>query len=894
MLVQQVRNVLCLLLFFTAGIASAEGVFDLLDVKAKEALLQAQLKAHEMGSARVERSHLLWAILQSTQQPELAAAIKQVGDVNVSLMIQGSAKLAAERPKTGPSSNLPPLAEDLSRFLRNGCRDSQTKLADTKISPEVILLAMVDGNDANIRELTETAKLDRVNLETVALARRGMSTGKTKPQAERTALDEFGADLTETARRKGFRKIVEGQEAMDTVQSKFLGRRGKGLAIVGRSGVGKSKMLEEIARLTALPLDQQPEQFRNRRIVVIDVGDLMAGASHHGDAEGRIKAILEEAKRPVNGVETLLVLDNVKAPDPNKASSADFTVALSRHIDDLPGVIITCEEDTWHNYVATTSLGRKLSMTQVIEPNDAVTMKIIRDHKIGLERMYGVKIDDSALYKARELSKRFYAEEADPRRTIRLLETTCERYRYNSNELRAPTLEVDEKILWVEDQIGYWAQRPESTLSQRKLEVLREDLDKLIDQKSGIESKFKAAKDLKLRGEAIADHLGQLNAYLEFAQNETNVNPPINQDTVRAQIEAKKRELLDLKPELDKAHKEYPTLSPTMSGLHIATEVARDKKIPVGNMLGKVEDRLLELEKFLDENLIGQAEAKKAIRNAVNSYFLGIRDPNKPFVIRFKGTTGVGKTELAKLLNQFLFGTREVFTINMADFKSEPHKVANLFGSPVGYAGHLEGGQLSNHVRKKPFSVVLLDEMDKAHQDVPMAFMRPFDDGIASDTIGRRIDYTNVFFIQTDNEVDESRWNSAYLNRIQHTIEFKPLTTAELLEVFDLKFKPVYERILDKLGITLELSDAAKMEMVREAESSFGARQIPNVIERWVISPIAEQYVKREFREGDIIAITKQEGKADFEATVVGNNGCGGAMEAAAGKGGGGAAAPAN
>lgn len=839
----------------------------MLGPNAQTALKRAQHKAHQTKAPVVTEAHFLWALLQ---EGETLDTIRNSGVNNLDALKAKVDGLVDATANKATSADLPPIGESLAKFIRNETGDAVRQLRDPKISSDAMVLSLIDNGHPHTRQVLQEANLARDKFVQLAEARRGRGTAQNNLSP---TLVRYGTDLTEQAKQGAFQHISGRENELERMRGPFIGSGPRIATLVSENGTGKTALIEEIALFTAMDDSNpnKPREWRKKRLVSINVSALSAGATAANQADGRLADLIAEAKATKGTAEEIiLVLEDVKAPKQNKPY-LDVAGEIVRNRRDLPGAFITAEYKPWKQFLETEAgLGALKSEIYVNPPDEREVKRILLAHRDRLQRDYGVIIDNNAIDEVQKLAAKYVGDSPDPERSLRLLQLTCERYRLTTESEPLQVQLLNKKIKDLETDIFTWESQPKNGLTQRKLALLNEELGTVTREKLAMEGKFSEAQKVRKEYDALSTYVRQLEEYLSFTRDE---NITIDRTHYEGLLARKKQELVPLLEKMTATETEFPSLSRTVNKMHIATVIQQDKGIPLQNMLANEKLRLAQLPEFLDQHLIGQPHAKQIVTQAIYRLKTQLQDPKRPLVLRFKaeddgtgvGASGVGKTEMVKVLALFEFGTEDAIIREDMGNYSESHSVSKLIGSPPGYVGNDEGGQFANKVMRRPYAIALLDEANNAHDKV-MATMLPwFDDGYMVDSLGRKIPLNHIIFVITDNFSDTpgTRTYSPQLRNRMVEVNFKVLKEAELLDVYKLQIEPVIQRVLEKLGITFEVDDAVKKKMAQEAFENMGAREMRRLIDHYIIGPIAENYIKDEYKEGNhvVFHIDEQTGK---------------------------------
>jgi ATP-dependent Clp protease ATP-binding subunit ClpB len=812
--------------------------FNKLTLKSQEAVAAAQELARRNGNPELYPDHLLVALLDQELPREL------VPDADA-VRAQAEAVLAT-KPRIQGAQQQPAVSAAFSQVLDKAF-DEAKRMQDDYVSTEHLLLAL----DVVPREQLE-AKIGGV--------RGGQRVTSQDPEGTYQALSKFGRDLTEAAEQGKLDPVIGRDEEIRRVIQVLSRRTKNNPVLIGEPGTGKTAIVEGLAQ--RIVDGDVPEGLKGKRVWALDIGALLAGAKYRGEFEERLKAVLNEIKNAQG--ELILFIDELHTIV--GAGAAEGAVDAANMLKPMLArgelrCIGATTLDEYRKYIEKdAALERRFQPIFVGEPSVADTIAILRGLKDTYESHHGVRIRDAALVAAAVLSHRYISDRFLPDKAIDLVDEAASRLRMEIDSSPVELDEAERRVRQLEIELAAMAKEPKAV-------------------KEPIERELADAKDVR---DALAARWGEEKQALERVKEITRRIDELKREAEREERAGNLERVAQIRygelPELEKELAERDGLTrdsmvkEEVDEDDIAAVVARWTGIPISKLLEGETEKLIHMEDRLHQRVIGQEEAVEAVANALRRARTGLQDPNRPIgSFIFLGPTGVGKTELARALAEFMFDDeRAMVRLDMSEYQ-ERHTVARLIGAPPGYVGYDEGGQLTEAVRRRPYGVVLLDEIEKAHPEVFDVLLQVLDDGRLTDGQGRTVDFRNTVLIMTSNirSADElrDRFRPEFLNRVDEIVEFKPLSRDQIAEIVDLQLARLRDRLVDR-GITLELTDAAK-EALAEAgwDPAYGARPLKRAIQRFVENPLALRLLDGEFADGDTIRVDAEDGELTFEKT---------------------------
>jgi len=849
--------------------------------KAQQAIMTAQRLAGEHSHGQIEPEHLLSALLRQSDGV-VPRIMEKLGVDTADLAAEVEHRLSAKPRVYGAAEA--GLSRDLAHTLQEAEKIAG-QMRDDYVSTEHLLLALLGPHGAEAARLLTARGVSKDAVLRALTAIRG-SQRVTSPHPEATyqALERYGRDLTGLARQGKLDPVIGRDEEIRRVMQILSRRTKNNPVLVGDAGVGKTAIVEGLAQ--RIVRGDVPEGLKNRRIVALDLGALVAGAKFRGEFEERLRAVLKEVTDAAS--EVILFVDEVhQVVGAGRAEGAPMDAAnilkpmLARGELHCIGATTL---DEYRKYIEKdAALERRFQPVYVDEPSVEDTISILRGLKERYEVHHGVRIQDGACIAAATLSHRYIADRHLPDKAIDLIDEAASRLRMEIDSKPAELDEVDRRIMQLE--IEREALRKEKDrASKERLTKLEKELADLREESASLRARWEQEKTAIQALRDTKEQIEQVRRQIEEAQRAM--------DYARAS-ELQYGTLIELEQQLQEQEQrlrqmqsDRPLLKEEVGPEDVAEVVAEWTGIPVARLLEGEVEKLLRMEQALHRRVVGQAEAVRAVSNAVRRARAGLQDHNRPIgSFIFLGPTGVGKTELARALAEFLFDTEEAMVrIDMSEYQ-ERHTVSRLIGAPPGYVGYDEGGQLTEMVRRRPYSVVLFDEIEKAHPEIFNTLLQLLDEGRLTDGHGRTVDFRNTIVVMTSNigsrwikeqggeaararvmeELDRT-FRPEFLNRVDEVILFHSLTKEDLVQIVDLQLGRL-RLLLAQRRIGLEWTAAAQ-EYLAEAgyDPVYGARPLKRVIQRQVQDPLALALLRGEFREGDTIRVDVLDGSVVFES----------------------------
>jgi ATP-dependent Clp protease ATP-binding subunit ClpB len=857
-------------------------------IKAQEAVQSMQTQAKEKGHQEIDCEHLLLTLLD--QEDSLVLSVLQKLGVQVSGLKQALDRILSQRAKVSGGGD-----QYLSQSLRKAFdkAESETKqLKDEYTSTEHLLLGIVQESGSDLTNLFKREGVNRDNLLKALMELRGNHrVTDQNPEDKFKALEKYSKDLTALARSGKIDPVIGRDEEIRRVMQVLSRRTKNNPVLIGEPGVGKTAIVEGLAR--RIISGDVPDSLKNKKLVAMDIGAMIAGAKYRGEFEDRLKAFLKEITGSDGKI--ILFIDELHTivGAGKTEGSADAANMLKPQLarGELRCIGATTL-DEYRKYIEKDpALERRFQPVKVQEPTVEATIAILRGLKERYENHHGIRIQDAALVSAATLSNRYIADRFLPDKAVDLMDEAASRLRIELDSMPTEIDQLERQIMQLE--IEQTALKKEKDIaSQERLEKLEKELANLKESASELKAQWQNEKAAINATSIINSQLEEARLDMERAEREGDLNgaSQVKYGTI-PKLEA---QLSDAEKALKEQHAQSRILNEEVTDEDIAQVVASWSGVPVTKMLESDREKLVQMEARLHQRVVGQDKAVKAVANAVRRARSGLQDPNRPvgsFI--FLGPTGVGKTEMARALAEFLFDDEQsMVRIDMTEYM-EKHAVARLIGAPPGYVGFEEGGQLTETVRRKPYSVVLFDEIEKAHPDVFNILLQVLDDGRLTDGQGRKVDFKNTVIILTSNigspliqefyakgstDVDalvemERRiheemkryFRPEFLNRLDDTIVFHSLSEADLAVIVDIQLETLARR-LEQQKLTLQLTDAAKKHLGREGyDPQFGARPLKRAIQEHILDPLAMRLLEGSIQPGAFIRIDAKDDQLVWE-----------------------------
>ena len=853
--------------------------------KSLEAIQNAQSMAVEYGNPQMDQQHLLVTLL--TQDEGLIPQLMQKMNVNVNGLLQAAENEVKKLPRaTGGQTYV---SSDLEKTL-TAAEKLAENMTDEYVSVEHIFMAMVNSPNAALKEIFRQYNITKEGfMKILATVRGNTRVTSDSPEATYDALKKYGTDLVEKARSKKLDPVIGRDDEIRNV-IRILSRKTKNNPVlIGEPGVGKTAIAEGLAQ--RIVKEDVPNSLKDKTIFSLDMGALIAGAKFRGEFEERLKAVLNEVKKSEGKI--ILFIDElhtiVGAGKSDGAMDAGNLLKPMLARGELHCIGATTLNEYKQYIEKDPALERRFQPVVVNEPTVEDTIAILRGLKERYEVYHGVKIQDQAMIAAATLSNRYISDRFLPDKAIDLVDEACAMIRTEMDSMPTELDVIQRKIIQHEIEEAA-LKKEDDKLSKEHLEEIQKELAEMRDQFATLKANWENEKDAIGVVQKLREQIEDVNAEIEAAERKYDLNKAA--ELKYGKLPQLQKELEEKEREAEENGNKNTLLRDKVTEEEIARIIERWTGIPVAKLMEGEREKLLHLEDILHERVVGQDEAVQKVAEAILRSRAGIQSPNRPIgSFMFLGPTGVGKTELAKTLAECLFDDeKNMVRIDMTEYM-EKFSVSRLIGAPPGYVGYEEGGQLTEAVRRKPYSVILFDEVEKAHPDVFNILLQVLDDGRITDSQGRTVDFKNTVIILTSNlgsnyllegidangEITQEARNQVeellhhsfrpeFLNRLDEIVFYKPLTKDNITHIIDLIMKDLNKRLADK-QLKCELTERAKDYIVETGyDPAFGARPLKRLVQRDIETLLARKIIAGDIDQGTTLVVDVENGEYSITA----------------------------